>query len=76
MNPESKFAWKFKDGVLSNNLGRKPDGKWNHGGANLMTKRCDFYDFKLEYDVRVPKDSNSGVYLRGRYEIHSVVYYG
>jgi hypothetical protein len=76
MNPESKFAWKFKDGVLSNNLGRKPDGEWNHGGANLMTKRSDFYDFKLEYDVRVPKDSNSGVYLRGRYEIQTLDSYG
>ncbi|MBO5906041.1 MAG: DUF1080 domain-containing protein [Kiritimatiellae bacterium] len=76
MNPESKFAWKFKDGILSNNLGRKPNGEWNHGGANLMTKRSDFYDFKLEYDVRVPKDSNSGVYLRGRYEIQTIDSYG
>jgi hypothetical protein len=76
MSTEYKFAWKFENGVLSNNLGRKPDGKWNHGGANLVTKRSDFYDFKLEYDVRVPKDSNSGVYLRGRYEIQTVDSYG
>ena len=76
MNPNAKFAWKFENGVLSNNLGRRSDGKWNHGGANLKTKCEDFFDFNLEYDVRVPKGSNSGVYLRGRYEIQVVDSYG
>ncbi len=69
MNPKAKFGWKFENGVLSNCLGRRPDGRWAGGGANIMTKRADFTDFKLEYDVRVPEKSNSGVYLRGRYEI-------
>ena len=41
-----------------------------------MSKRADFYDFNIEYDVCVPKDSNSGVYLRGRYEIQVVDSYG
>ena len=41
-----------------------------------MTKRADFYDFKLEYDVSVPKGANSGVYLRGRYEIQTKDSYG
>ena len=68
MDEKAKFGWSFKDGVLSNTLGLKPDGSWAGGGANLMSKRADFYDFNLEYDVRVPTKSNSGVYLRGRYE--------
>ena len=72
MNEKAKFGWSFKDGVLSNKLGLRPDGKWAGGGANLMTKACDFGDFNLEYDVRVPKDSNSGVYLRGRFECQVV----
>jgi len=76
MDPGAKFGWKFKDGVLSNQLGLKPDGSWAGGGANLMSKRADFYDFNLSYDVRVPKASNSGVYLRGRYEIQVVDSYG
>ncbi len=76
MNPTGKFGWKFQDGVLSNCLGLKPDGSWAGGGANLVTKRADFADFNLEYDVRVPKKSNSGVYLRGRYEIQVVDSYG
>ncbi len=76
MNPGAKFGWSFKDGVLSNALGLKPDGSWAGGGANLKTKRADFYDFNLEYDVRVPAKSNSGVYLRGRYEVQVVDSYG
>ena len=76
MNEKAKFGWSFKDGVLSNKLGLKPDGSWAGGGANLMSKRADFYDFNLEYDVRVPKGSNSGVYLRGRYECQVVDSYG
>ncbi len=72
MDPKAKFGWKFKDGVLSNQLGQLPNGAWSCGGTNLKTKREDFLDFNLEYDVRVPKGSNSGVYLRGRYECQVV----
>lgn len=72
MNEKAKFGWSFKDGILSNKLGLKPDGSWAGGGANLMSLRNDFGDFNLEYDVRVPKKSNSGVYLRGRFECQVV----
>ena len=37
-------------------------------GANLATDQ-KFDDFKLHLEFRVPKGSNSGVYLRGRYEL-------
>ena len=76
MDKNAKNGWSFKDGVLSNKLGLKADGSWAGGGANLMSKRADFYDFQLEYDVRVPKKSNSGVYLRGRYECQVVDSFG
>ena len=76
MDKKAKFGWKFKDGVLSNELGLKPDGSWAGGGTNLKTKRADFFDFNLQYDVRVPKGSNSGVYLRGRYECQVVDSFG
>ena len=72
MNEKATFGWSFKDGILSNCLGLKPDGSWKGGGANLMSKRDDFKDFNLEYDVRVPAKSNSGVYLRGRFECQVV----
>ncbi len=37
-------------------------------GANLITDQ-KFNDFKLHAEFRIPKGSNSGVYLRGRYEV-------
>ena len=37
-------------------------------GANLVTEK-KFTDFKLHIEFRYPKGSNSGIYLRGRYEV-------
>ena len=50
--------WRVVNGVLTA----------GGGGANLMTTRT-FDDFKLHLEFRYPKGSNSGVYLRGRYEV-------
>ena len=50
--------WEAKDGVL-----RSPKS-----GANLVSD-ARFTDFKLHIEFRYPKGSNSGVYLRGRYEV-------
>ena len=37
-------------------------------GANIRSRRT-FQDFKLHIEYNCPQDGNSGVYLRGRYEI-------
>lgn len=37
-------------------------------GANLRTTR-KFEDFKLHVELNCPNDGNSGIYLRGRYEV-------
>ncbi|HEY6976314.1 MAG TPA: DUF1080 domain-containing protein [Chitinophagaceae bacterium] len=50
--------WVAENGVL----------KSPHSGANLITDDT-FNDFKLHIEFRYPKGSNSGVYLRGRYEM-------
>ncbi|MEP6465811.1 MAG: DUF1080 domain-containing protein [Parafilimonas sp.] len=50
--------WIVKDGILSS----------PHSGSNLMTDET-FNDFKLHIEFRYPEGSNSGVYLRGRYEV-------
>lgn len=50
--------WEAADSVLRN---RK-------GGANLVTEQT-FEDFKLHLEFRYPAGGNSGVYLRGRYEV-------
>ncbi|MGN0853547.1 MAG: DUF1080 domain-containing protein [Kiritimatiellia bacterium] len=70
------FGWSVKDGVLSNRIKRTADGKRDGASANLKTKRADFFDFKIAYDVRVPAGCNSGVYLRGIYELQVLDSYG
>ena len=69
-------GWSLKDGVLSNRVEKDANGKRIKPGVNIVTRRADFYDFKIDYDVRMPKGANSGVYLRGRYEIQSMDSYG
>jgi Domain of Unknown Function (DUF1080) len=55
---EGQSRWQVANGVLRNTA----------GGANLVTERR-FTDFKLHVELRFPEGSNSGVYLRGRYEV-------
>ncbi len=50
--------WVVKDGVLTS----------PRSGANLISDQ-KFEDFKLRVEFRYKKGSNSGVYLRGRYEV-------
>lgn len=50
--------WVAKDGELLNET----------KGANLKSTR-KFDDFKLHIELNCPLDGNSGVYLRGRYEM-------
>lgn len=50
--------WVAEDGIL-----RSPKS-----GSNLITDE-KFTDFKLHIEFKFPKESNSGVYLRGRYEV-------
>ena len=41
----------------------------NHAaGANLVTTQT-FENFKLHVEVNCPTNANSGIYLRGRYEV-------
>lgn len=50
--------WVVKDGILTS----------PKSGANLVTE-ATFNDFKLHVEFRYPAGSNSGIYLRGRYEV-------
>ena len=76
MEPAKVNGWTLKDGVLSNRIQRGPDGKSLHKNGNLRTKRADFFDFNLKYEVRVLPECNSGVYLRGIYEIQVIDSFG
>lgn len=59
-------GWKVADGILSNDAKQEPGKHVSY--ANLRTER-EFEDFNLKLEFRVPKNGNSGVYLRGIYEI-------
>src|SRR5690606_10582452 len=53
-----KNQWVVRDGILTS-----PES-----GSNLITDQ-KFQDFKLHAEFRYQKGSNSGIYLRGRYEV-------
>ena len=55
---QGENRWSVVDGVLTN----------RGGGGNLVSERT-FDDFRLHAEFHYPAGSNSGVYLRGRYEV-------
>jgi len=68
INEKQVNGFKVIDGVLVNDpVQPGEDGKRISYG-NIMTDR-EFEDFNLKLEVNVPEGSNSGVYLRGMYEI-------
>jgi len=56
--PGGESAWQMVAGVLTN----------AKAGANLATD-ASYGDFKLHVEFRYPTGGNSGIYLRGRYEV-------
>jgi hypothetical protein len=63
-------GWGVHDGLLCNKQGE--EGK---SYANLRTV-AEFNDFNLHAETRIPKDGNSGIYLRGIYEVQVFDSYG
>lgn len=61
-------GWSVQDGVLHNNPVQPPEGQPRKHYGNLRTDR-EFEDFNLTLEVNVPPRGNSGVYLRGIYEV-------
>lgn len=57
--------WQAVNGVLTNPA----------SGVNLMTTQ-KYDDFKLHVEFKYPAGSNSGIYLRGRYEVQVEDNYG
>lgn len=57
--------WKVVDGILRS----------DKSGVNLVSEE-KFKDFKIHVEFRYPEGSNSGLYLRGRYEVQIADNYG
>lgn len=67
LEPNSTNGWSIEKGVLNNNPVQK-DGQAHIHYGNLRTN-AEFEDFNLKLSVNIPEGSNSGVYLRGIYEV-------
>ncbi|MCF7786950.1 MAG: DUF1080 domain-containing protein [Prosthecobacter sp.] len=64
-------GWSVVDGVLENRVVKAKD---KHFG-NLRTE-AEFVDFNLKTEVRTQEGSNSGIYLRGIYEVQVMESFG
>ncbi len=73
-NPRQTNGWSVEDGVLINRPVRQK-GKRRISYGNLRTV-AEFEDFNLKLEVNVPDRGNSGIYLRGIYEIQVSDSYG
>lgn len=71
---DRKSAWMIEDGILLNDPSKVSDDE-HPRTANLRTDAV-YEDFNLTLDVNIPKGSNSGVYLRGIYEVQVMDSYG
>jgi hypothetical protein len=68
-NGKDITGWEPTDPALANHWVAKNGELLNESkGANLKTTR-KFDDFKLHIEFNCPDDGNSGIYLRGRYEV-------
>ena len=57
-DPKSTAAWKVLNGEMTN----------DPHSTDIITERA-FRDFKLHIEFKMEEKSNSGVYVRGRYEV-------
>ena len=63
--PGKALGWLIKDGILT-----------NVPGANNLVTDQKFWNFELHAEFRLGKDSNSGIGLRGRYEVQILEDFG
>lgn len=63
--PDRPLGWTIVDGVMT-----------NEPKANNLVSKQTFKDFKIEAEYKIDPGSNSGIYLRGRYELQVLDDYG
>ncbi|MEO5819945.1 MAG: DUF1080 domain-containing protein [Vicinamibacteraceae bacterium] len=56
--PNKPAGWSVVDGAMT-----------NEKGANNLVSKQTFKDFKINAEYKIEPGSNSGIYLRGRYEL-------
>lgn len=73
-DPGQKNGWFVKGGILMNDP-KQEEGQPHVSYGNLRTDK-EFEDFNLKLEMRLLPDGNSGVYLRGIYEVQVADSYG
>ncbi len=73
-SPGAVNGWSAENGVLVNRPVQE-EGKPHKNYGNLRTDR-NFEDFNLTLETRVGENQNSGIYLRGIYEVQVADTYG
>jgi len=73
-DPKADNGWSAEEGILANKAVQENNKPHKHFG-NLRTDR-EFRDFNLKLEVRVRENENSGIYLRGIYEVQVEECYG
>ena len=68
LTSEGITTWEVADAVMVN-------APANHGGDNIRTEKI-FEDFEFYCEYLVPENGNSGVFLRGLYEVQIIDDYG
>jgi hypothetical protein len=63
--PDRPSGWSIVDGAMT-----------NEKGANNLVSKQTFKDFRIQAEYKVDTGSNSGIYLRGRYELQVLDDYG
>jgi hypothetical protein len=74
VDPNAVMGWSVQNGVLINRT-HQEERKPRKAHANIRTTR-EFEDFNLTLEARTLKNSNSGIYLRGIYEVQVLESYG
>lgn len=64
-DPGKPMGWSVVDGAMT-----------NEKGANNLVSKQTFKDFKINAEYKIEPNSNSGIYLRGRYELQVLDDYG
>ncbi len=64
-NTAKASGWSVVDGAMT-----------NEAPANNLVSKQTFQDFKIHAEYKLEKDSNSGVYVRGRHELQVLDDYG
>lgn len=64
-DPKRPMGWKIESGVMTNDP-----------HANNLVSRQKFQDYKIRCEYKLEKGSNSGIYLRGRYELQVLEDFG